>query len=179
MNDFDALQCKSACVYALQSARVAHFLEDFTTDGTDNTDVGRDASPRRPGSGRFGELFLPVNMHIRAICTTTTNHAIPTKFSRCELSKLLHRSKFGNQGICPQITQITRMRKAGLNRSKQREQSFSLFPPFPPVRNIFICVNPCHVLRGERQSAGNSGFGCGWPRWEIRGSIPFGCGWPR
>jgi len=51
-----------------------------------------------------------------------------------------------------------------LNRKKQREQSFSLFP-FAPVRKIFIGVNSCHVLRGERQSAGNSGFGCGWPRW--------------
>jgi hypothetical protein len=44
-----------------QSARVAHFRVDFTTDGTDNTDVGRDASPRRPGTGRLGEPSLPVN----------------------------------------------------------------------------------------------------------------------
>jgi hypothetical protein len=38
--------------------------------------------------------------------TIVTNHAIPTRFSRCELSKLLHRSKFGKKGICPQITQM-------------------------------------------------------------------------
>jgi hypothetical protein len=27
-----------------------------------------------------------------------------------------------------------------------------------------------HYLRESASSAGNSGFGCGWPRWEIRGS---------
>ena len=32
---------------ALQSGKVAHFREDFTTDFTDNTD-GRVVSPRRP-----------------------------------------------------------------------------------------------------------------------------------
>jgi hypothetical protein len=73
----------------------------------------------------------------------------------------LPRSKFGKKGICPQITQIG---KAGLNRRALREQSFSLLPPFPPVRRISICAN-------LRQSAGNSGFGCGWPRCAIRGKI--------
>jgi len=34
------------------------------------------------------------------------NHAIPTRFSRCEVSKLLHHSTFGEKGICPQITQM-------------------------------------------------------------------------
>jgi len=44
---------------------------------------------------------------IRVILTTiVSNHAIPTRFSLCELCKLLHRSKFGKNGICPQITQI-------------------------------------------------------------------------
>jgi len=44
---------------------------------------------------------------IREISVTiVTNHAIPTGFSRCELCKLLHRSKFGKKGLCPQITQM-------------------------------------------------------------------------
>ncbi len=50
---------------------------------------------------------------------------------------------------------FTQIWTAGLNRRTQREQSFSLFPPFPPVRKNFICVN-------LRQSAGNSGFACGF-----------------
>jgi hypothetical protein len=52
------------------------------------------------------------------------------------------------------------MNNFGGTISTQRAQSFSLLPPFPPVRRIFICVN-------LRQSAGNSGFGCGWPRWDL------------
>ena len=89
------------------------------------------------------------------------NHAIPTRFSRCELSKLLHRSKFGKKAYARRSRGITQIRKAGLNTERT---AFSLFPPFPPVRKVFICVN-------LRQSAGNSGFGCGWPLWEIRGKI--------
>jgi hypothetical protein len=36
-----------------------------------------------------------------------------------------------------------------------------------------------HYLRESASSAGNSGFGCGWPRWVIRGSVLFGSGWLR
>jgi hypothetical protein len=55
-----------------------------------------------------------------------------------------------------------------LNTRTQREsRTESGFPPFPPVRKTFICVN-------LRQSAGNSGFGCGWPRcvvWLVNARI--------
>jgi len=46
---------------ALQYVEIIHFRDDFTTDGTDGTDQGRDASPRRPGDGRLGEPSLPAN----------------------------------------------------------------------------------------------------------------------
>jgi hypothetical protein len=39
-------------VFALQSGKVTHVCEDFTTDYADYTDEGRDASPRRPRTGR-------------------------------------------------------------------------------------------------------------------------------
>jgi hypothetical protein len=46
-------------------------------------------------------------LFIRGIGTKkVTNHAIPTRVSRCEVSKLLHHSKFGKKGLCPQITQM-------------------------------------------------------------------------
>jgi hypothetical protein len=38
-----------------------------------------------------------------------------------------------------------------------RTEFFSLLPLFP-VPKFFICVHPCHVLRGERPSAGKGLF---------------------
>jgi len=62
-----------------------------------------------------------------------------------------------NQGIkedlCPQMTQIHADNEPGI-----------LLLPY---------------LRVSASSAGNSGFGCGWPRWVVRGSFLSGCGWPR
>ena len=62
-----------------------------------------------------------------------------------------------NQGIkedlCPQMTQI---------HADGGEGEFQV-----------------HYLRESASSAGNSGFGCGWPRWVIRGSVLFGSGWLR
>jgi hypothetical protein len=58
---------------------------------------------------------------------------------------------------------------------------FPLFPPLSPVPKFFIPATYYVVNVHLRQSlaavalakedAGNSGFGCGWPRWEIRGSL--------
>ena len=107
------------------------------------------------------------------------------------------RKAFARRSRSPRFTWqgFTQIRKAGLNRRTQRAQSFSLFPPFPPVRKIFICVNLrqsagnsgnaliwCSVEPVARHSAHsadttrielrhyrNSGFGCGGPRWAIRG----------
>jgi hypothetical protein len=70
-----------------------------------------------------------------------TNHAIPTRVSRCELSKLLHQSKFGKKGLCPQITQM----------DADQELFFSV--------SASICVN----LRAIPDSV------AALPRWEISG----------
>ena len=112
------------------------------------------------------------------LCATIArNRAIPTRFSRCELSKLLHRSTFGKKGICPQITFPTFL-VAGIHsdtesRSEQGEHSenrvSSLLPPRPPVPKTLICVNLRQSLSAvtlAKEDAGNCASGCGWPRWE-------------
>jgi hypothetical protein len=62
------------------------------------------------------------------------------------------------------------------------QPAFSLFPLSSPVQEFFILATYYVVNVHLRQSlsavgqakedAGNSGFGCGWARWEVRGSIP-------
>jgi hypothetical protein len=46
---------------------------------------------------------------------------------------------------------------------------------------IPLTIIPLTSLRPCPSSIGHLHvhFGCGWPRWEIRGSTVFGCGWPR
>ena len=81
---------------------------------------------------------------IRAIrATIARNHAIPTRFSRCELSKLLHRSKFGKKGICPQIKQMDADTSSRIEQENaESTEFFPLRPPCPPVPSFssaFIC----------------------------------------
>jgi hypothetical protein len=74
------------------------------------------------------------------------------------LSKLLHRSKFGVKGICPQITQIHADTEKWFEQGNAEGREFLSVSSVPSCsKKIFICVN-------LRQSAGNSGFGRGWPR---------------
>ena len=101
---------------------------------------------------------------------------VPAKAALCSLSFWPGKRDAGEgarvlcarKAFARRSRRFTQIRKAGLNRRTQRESRWgSGFPPFPPVRRIFICVN-------LRQSAGNSGFGCGWPRW---GCWDFGWRW--
>jgi hypothetical protein len=69
----------------------------------------------------------------------------PTKFSRCELSKLSHRSKFGNKGLCPQITQIHADMKHWFEREDAENAECSLCALraflFQNSSSASICVN--------------------------------------
>jgi hypothetical protein len=82
---------------------------------------------------------------IREIRTTiATNHAIPTRFPRCELSKLLHRSKLGKKGICPQITQIP-----ADTESRPEQQNTERIPMGIGISSVPSCSKNLHL----RQSA--------------------------
>ena len=80
--------------------------------------------------------------------TIAMTHAIPTRFSRCELSKLLHRTKFGKTGICPQITfttfYVARIHADTERRFEQENAEGTEFLSVSSVLScskIFICVN--------------------------------------
>jgi len=104
----------------------------------------------------------PNQLPIREIRTTARkNHAIPTRFLPQKDAKSTEIRTYGVFSFVRGMS--VRGMEAGL------------------VWIIPLTIIPLTSHRPCPSSVGHLHvhFGCGWPRWVIRGSILFGCGWPR